>query len=85
VLLFSQMTQLMTILEDFFKLRGLTYLRLDGGTAADDREQRMFMFNDPDSPYFIFLLSTRHVEANLICYSFYVLCMFNITELEALV
>ena len=23
------------------------------------REKRMYMFNDPDSPYFIFLLSTR--------------------------
>lgn len=59
VLLFSQMTQLMTILEDFFKLRGFKYLRLDGSTSADEREQRMFMFNDPDSPYFVFLLSTR--------------------------
>jgi SNF2 family DNA or RNA helicase len=59
VLMFSQMTQLMTILEQFFALRGLSYLRLDGGTTSEDREKRMYQFNDPDSPYFIFLLSTR--------------------------
>ena len=59
VLMFSQMTQLMTILEDYFTWRGFRYLRLDGSTSADEREQRMFQFNAPDSPYFIFLLSTR--------------------------
>lgn len=59
VLMFSQMTQLMTILEKFFELRGFPYLRLDGSTVAEDREKRMYMFNDHNSPYFIFLLSTR--------------------------
>lgn len=59
VLMFSQMTQLMTILERFFDMKGFQYLRLDGGTASDEREKRMYMFNDPDSPFFIFLLSTR--------------------------
>jgi SNF2 family DNA or RNA helicase len=59
VLMFSQMTQLMTILERFFDMRGFVHLRLDGSTSAEERERRMFMFNDTDSPYFIFLLSTR--------------------------
>ena len=59
VLMFSQMTMLMNILEDYFTWRGFKFLRLDGTTAADDRERRMFLFNAPDSPYFIFLLSTR--------------------------
>merc|ERR1711871_1913021 len=59
VLLFSQMTQVMTILERFFDYRKFMYLRLDGGTSSEEREKRMYMFNDPDSPYFIFLLSTR--------------------------
>nr|CCA19972.1 PREDICTED: similar to SWI/SNFrelated matrixassociated actindependent regulator of chromatin a2 isoform b isoform 10 putative [Albugo laibachii Nc14] len=59
VLMFSQMTQLMHILEDYFQYRSFTYLRLDGSTSADEREQRMFMFNASDSPHFIFLLSTR--------------------------
>jgi ATP-dependent helicase STH1/SNF2 len=59
VLMFSQMTQTMTILEAFFAMRGLTCLRLDGSTSSEEREKRMYTFNDPDSPYFIFLLSTR--------------------------
>jgi SNF2 family DNA or RNA helicase len=59
VLMFSQMTTLMTILERYFDYKSLKYLRLDGSTSSEEREKRMFMFNDPDSPYFIFLLSTR--------------------------
>lgn len=59
VLMFSQMTQVMTLLERYFEYRRLAFLRLDGSTPADEREKRMFTFNDPDSPYFIFLLSTR--------------------------
>lgn len=59
VLMFSQMTHVMTILERFFEYRKFAFLRLDGGTSSEEREKRMFMFNDPDSPFFIFLLSTR--------------------------
>ena len=59
ILMFTQMTKMMPILEDYFAYRGFSSLRLDGSTSADDREKRMYMFNAPDSPYFIFLLSTR--------------------------
>jgi ATP-dependent helicase STH1/SNF2 len=59
VLLFTQMTAVMTILEDYFAMRGFRSLRLDGSTPAEEREKRMYKFNSPDSPYFIFLLSTR--------------------------
>ena len=59
VLMFTQMTAVMTILEDYFYYQGYSSLRLDGSTPADEREQRMFLFNAPDSPYFLFLLSTR--------------------------
>jgi len=59
VLLFSQMTSLIDLLEDFFHLRGFDYLRLDGSTPAEEREKRMAMFNDASSPAFVFLLSTR--------------------------
>jgi SNF2 family DNA or RNA helicase len=59
VLMFTQMTKMMPILEDYFAYRGFTSLRLDGSTTADEREKRMYMFNAPDSPFFIFLLSTR--------------------------
>ncbi|KAI8374376.1 SNF2 family N-terminal domain-containing protein [Radiomyces spectabilis] len=59
VLIFFQMTQIMTIMEDFMVYRGYNYLRLDGSTKSDDRSQLLQMFNAPDSPYFAFLLSTR--------------------------
>ena len=38
---------------------GYQYLRLDGTTKADDRAVLLEMFNTPNSPYFLFLLSTR--------------------------
>ena len=53
------MTQLMDVLEDYFKYRAFRYLRLDGSTKQSDREEAMYKFNAPDSPYFLFLLSTR--------------------------
>ncbi|CAL1540648.1 unnamed protein product [Lymnaea stagnalis] len=60
VLLFCQMTSLMSIMEDYFVYRGrFRYLRLDGTTKSEDRGQLLTMFNAKDSPYFIFLLSTR--------------------------
>jgi len=59
ILLFCQMTSLMTILEDYLNWRGHKYLRLDGTTKSDDRGQMLKEFNSPDSDYFLFLLSTR--------------------------
>lgn len=94
VLLFCQMTSLMSILEDYFLYRGMwteisffwrksfstfqvsygctieyivncyylvgyRYLRLDGTTKSEDRGQLLELFNQKDSPYFLFLLSTR--------------------------
>ncbi|KAL4788039.1 SNF2 family N-terminal domain-containing protein [Aspergillus varians] len=59
VLMFFQMTQIMNIMEDFLRLRGLKYLRLDGSTKSDDRSDLLRLFNAPNSDYFCFLLSTR--------------------------
>ncbi|XP_025830418.1 ATP-dependent helicase brm isoform X3 [Agrilus planipennis] len=59
VLLFCQMTQLMTIMEDYLSWRGFGYLRLDGTTKAEDRGDLLKKFNCKNSEYFIFLLSTR--------------------------
>ncbi|KAJ5099760.1 hypothetical protein N7532_006761 [Penicillium argentinense] len=59
VLMFFQMTQIMNIMEDFLRLRGLKYLRLDGATKSDDRSELLKLFNAPNSEYFCFLLSTR--------------------------
>ncbi|XP_053510010.1 probable global transcription activator SNF2L2 isoform X1 [Ictalurus furcatus] len=59
VLLFCQMTSLMTIMEDYFAYRNFLYLRLDGTTKAEDRAALLKKFNDEGSQYFVFLLSTR--------------------------
>ncbi|KAI5291210.1 hypothetical protein KEM54_005899 [Ascosphaera aggregata] len=59
VLIFFQMTQIMNIMEDFLRFRGFKYLRLDGSTKSDDRSELLKLFNDPESEYFCFLLSTR--------------------------
>lgn len=59
VLIFFQMTQIMTIFEDFLLMQGYKYLRLDGSTKAEDRSDLLKKFNQPNSPYFIFMLSTR--------------------------
>uniref|UniRef100_A0A0K8SSK2 ATP-dependent helicase brm n=1 Tax=Lygus hesperus TaxID=30085 RepID=A0A0K8SSK2_LYGHE len=59
VLLFCQMTQLMTIMEDYLSWRSFLYLRLDGTTKSEDRGDLLKKFNSPESEFFIFLLSTR--------------------------
>ena len=38
---------------------GWRYLRLDGTTKSEDRGHMLRLFNDKDSPFFVFLLSTR--------------------------
>ncbi|KAK6058327.1 protein, SNF2 family [Cooperia oncophora] len=59
VLMFCQMTTMMTIIEDFFNYRKWKYLRLDGSTKPDERGQLLELYNAPDSEYFLFMLSTR--------------------------
>uniref|UniRef100_A0A914EBK5 Uncharacterized protein n=1 Tax=Acrobeloides nanus TaxID=290746 RepID=A0A914EBK5_9BILA len=59
ILIFSQSTELMHILEDYFFYRQWKYLRLDGSTNADKRAELMHTFNEPGSDIFIFMLSTR--------------------------
>ncbi|XP_020216057.1 probable ATP-dependent DNA helicase CHR12 isoform X1 [Cajanus cajan] len=59
VLLFSQMTRLMDILEVYLRLHDFKFLRLDGSTKTEERGSLLRKFNAPDSPYFMFLLSTR--------------------------
>ena len=53
------MTQIMDIMEDFLRWKDMKYLRLDGSTKAEERQDMLKVFNAPDSDYFCFLLSTR--------------------------
>ena len=77
VLLFSQMTQMLDLIEDFLENKGFMFVRLDGSTKTNDRlavecvgkgvcmlssgfrARLLDAFNAPDSPYFLFMLSTR--------------------------
>lgn len=59
VLIFSQMSRILDILEDYCYFRGYKYCRIDGSTAHEDRIQSIDDYNAPDSEKFIFLLTTR--------------------------
>ncbi|XLU93742.1 hypothetical protein S245_008094, partial [Arachis hypogaea] len=59
VLIFSQMTRLLDILEDYLMFQGYQYCRIDGNTRGEDRDASIEAFNKPGSEKFVFLLSTR--------------------------
>jgi superfamily II DNA/RNA helicase len=59
VLIFSQMTKVLDILEDFCLWKEYEYCRLDGSTDHELRQSSMDEFNAPDSKKFIYMLSTR--------------------------
>eukprot|EP00567_Pseudictyota_dubia_P012407 CAMPEP_0197443846 /NCGR_PEP_ID=MMETSP1175-20131217/9482_1 /TAXON_ID=1003142 /ORGANISM="Triceratium dubium, Strain CCMP147" /LENGTH=1531 /DNA_ID=CAMNT_0042974537 /DNA_START=443 /DNA_END=5038 /DNA_ORIENTATION=+ len=59
VLIFTQMTRILDILEDFMFMRGYKYCRIDGNTDYADREAAIDNFNKEGSEKFCFILSTR--------------------------
>ncbi len=59
VLLFSQFTSMLDILEEYCERRGYAYVRLDGDTNRVKRRLDCRRFNAPNSNLFIFLISTR--------------------------
>lgn len=71
VLIFSQMTSLLNVIEDYLLYRQWKYCRIDGSTNIDERQRQMDVFNsektggqdgkrnDADDRHFVFLLSTR--------------------------
>jgi SNF2 family DNA or RNA helicase len=59
VLVFCQMTRLMSVLEDYFEWKAYKYLRLDGSTSSEKRDHMLSLFNAERSEYFVFMLSTR--------------------------
>ncbi|XP_052714544.1 helicase domino-like isoform X5 [Crassostrea angulata] len=58
VLIFTQMTKMLNILEAFLNYHGHRYLRLDGTTKVEQRQFLMERFN-ADKRIFAFILSTR--------------------------
>jgi SWI/SNF-related matrix-associated actin-dependent regulator of chromatin subfamily A containing DEAD/H box 1 len=58
VLIFSQWTTMLDIIEEFVTNLGLRYLRLDGSTAVKERQELLDEYN-ADTDITCFLLSTR--------------------------
>lgn len=60
VLVFSQMTKMLDILEDWAtEIKGWPVCRIDGSVPQDSRRQQIDDFNETNSKYKLFLLSTR--------------------------
>ncbi|XP_034030391.1 chromodomain-helicase-DNA-binding protein 4 isoform X3 [Thalassophryne amazonica] len=59
VLVFSQMTKMLDLLEDFLENEGYKYERIDGSVTGNLRQEAIDRFNAPGAPQFVFLLSTR--------------------------
>ena len=71
VLIFSQMTSVLSVMEDYLNFRKWNYCRIDGSTNIDERQRQMDVFNgettsgvdgsrnQAEDRYFVFLLSTR--------------------------
>ncbi|CAN0229628.1 unnamed protein product, partial [Phaeothamnion confervicola] len=57
-LIFTQMSRVLDILEEFLSLHGHSYVRLDGSTGVERRQRLMDRFNS-DAKLFCFILSTR--------------------------
>ena len=61
VLIFSQMTKMLDILEDYCIHESYSYCRLDGKAKKEARDQNILDFQTPNSDKFLFLLSrTSH-------------------------
>uniref|UniRef100_H2XJH1 Lymphoid-specific helicase n=1 Tax=Ciona intestinalis TaxID=7719 RepID=H2XJH1_CIOIN len=58
VLLFSQMTSMLDVLQDYCVMRKFSFVRFDGSTKCEDRFAYIEEFNN-DPNVFLFLLSTR--------------------------
>jgi DNA helicase INO80 len=58
VLIYSQMTKMIDVLEDYMQYRQYTYTRLDGSSRISDRRDMVEDFQTK-SDIFVFLLSTR--------------------------
>ena len=59
VVLFSQFTKNLDLIQDYCEMRGWRHCRFDGGTPRAKRNHIVKQFNSPDSDIFIFLMSTR--------------------------
>ncbi|ELP89209.1 helicase, putative [Entamoeba invadens IP1] len=59
VLVFSQMTRMLDIIDDYLYFKEIEHYRIDGQTQQDLRVEQIDDFNNPDGKVNVFLLSTR--------------------------
>lgn len=59
VLIFSQWTKVLDIMDYYFSEKGFEVCRIDGSVNLDERKRQIEEFNDENSQYRVFLLSTR--------------------------
>ncbi|XP_011025768.1 PREDICTED: ATP-dependent DNA helicase DDM1-like [Populus euphratica] len=59
VLIFSQWTKVLDIMDYYFSEKGFEVCRIDGSVNLGERKRQIEEFNDENSQYRVFLLSTR--------------------------
>lgn len=59
VLIFSQFTNMLDLLEDWCELNSINSLRIDGSVDNETRKEQLEEFNKPGDDHNVFLLSTR--------------------------
>ncbi|XP_003747940.1 chromatin-remodeling complex ATPase chain Iswi [Galendromus occidentalis] len=77
VLIFSQMTRMLDILEDYCYWRNWQYCRLDGQTPHEDRTKSIIEYNRPGSEKFVFMLSTRAGGLGINLYTADIVILFD--------
>merc|ERR1719225_2580930 len=77
VLIFTQMTRILDILEDYCWFRKHAYCRIDGQTAHEDRDVQIQEYNKEGSSKFIFMLSTRAGGLGINLYTADIVILFD--------
>lgn len=85
ILIFTQMTRILDILETFLNFHGYLYLRLDGATKIEDRQYITERFNS-DARIFCFISSSRSGGVGIKCvviFTFSRKCLTSVAVLRA--
>lgn len=79
ILIFTQMTRILDILEIFLNFHGYLYMRLDGATKIEDRQYITERFN-ADPRIFCFISSSRSGGVGIKYLTFFWLFLFSCTD-----
>jgi len=77
VLIFTQMSRVLDILEDYCWFRQWKYCRIDGQTPHEDRDRQIQEYNAEGSQKFLFMLSTRAGGLGINLYTADVVILFD--------